>query len=137
MRILVIAPHPFFQNRGTAIDVLLVLRVLTGRARTRVDTVVYNEGEDVNLPGLEIFRTPNFWFAHDIRPGFSWKKLISDFFLFYKAWALVIRNRYDLIHAGEEAVFIAMFFKFLYRIPYVYDLDSSIAQQLVEQLGFG
>jgi glycosyltransferase involved in cell wall biosynthesis len=136
MRILLLAPHPFFQNRGTPIDVLLVLKVLSERKATRVDLVVYNEGEDIDLPGLTIFRTPHLRFLQSIRPGFSWKKLICDFFLFFRAWALILRNRYDLIHAGEEAVFAAMFFKFLYRIPYVYDLDSSIAQQLMEKKPF-
>jgi glycosyltransferase involved in cell wall biosynthesis len=133
MKILVLAPHPFFQNRGTPIDVLLVLRVLAERENTNVDLIVYNEGEDISLPGLNIFRTPDFRLAQDIRPGFSWKKLICDLFLFFKAFTLVYRNRYDLIHAGEETVFMAMFFRFVWGIPYVYDLDSSIAQQLVEK----
>jgi glycosyltransferase involved in cell wall biosynthesis len=136
MRILVLAPHPFFQIRGTPIDVLLALRVLSERKNTKVDLVVYNEGEDIHLPGLDIYRVRNLPFAQDIRPGFSWKKLICDFFLFIKSWTLILRNKYDLIHAGEEAVFIAMFFKFLYGIPYVYDLDSSVAQQLVESKPF-
>jgi glycosyltransferase involved in cell wall biosynthesis len=61
------------------------------------------------------------------------KKVVSDVLLFFKAWALVRENDYDLIHAGEEAVFFAMLFKRAYGIPYAYDLDSSIAQQLVEQ----
>jgi glycosyltransferase involved in cell wall biosynthesis len=68
-----------------------------------------------------------------VRPGFSSKKVLCNLLLFFKAWGLVRRNRYDLIHAGEEAVFFALFFKLLYRIPYAYDLDSSIAQQLVEK----
>jgi glycosyltransferase involved in cell wall biosynthesis len=133
MKILVLAPHPFFINRGTPIDLLLVLRVLAERKNAEVDLVVYNEGEDVNLPGLKIYRTPDFWLTRDIRPGFSLKKIICDFFLFVKAWILISQKRYDLIHAGEEAVFMAMLFKAIYRIPYIYDLDSSIAQQLVEQ----
>jgi glycosyltransferase involved in cell wall biosynthesis len=56
--------------------------------------------------------------------------------MFFQAWSRIHRNSYDLIHAGEEAVFMALFFKFLYKVPYVYDLDSSIAQQLVEQKSF-
>jgi glycosyltransferase involved in cell wall biosynthesis len=43
------------------------------------------------------------------------------------------KSKYNLIHAGEEAVFFAIFFQLLYKIPYVYDLDSSIAQQVVEK----
>jgi len=136
MKILVLAPHPFFQNRGTPIDVLLVLKVLVEREDTHVDLVVYNEGEDVGLPNLKTYRTPTLFFTRNIRPGFSFKKLVADILMFYIVWGLVKKNRYDLIHAGEESVFFAMFFKLFYKIPYVYDLDSSIAQQLVEKMPY-
>lgn len=134
MNILVLAPHPFFQNRGTPIDVLLVLRVLAERKNTKVDLLVYNEGENVSLPNLRILRTPNMKLTQGMRPGFSFKKLICDIMMLILAFKLVHRNRYDLIHAGEEAVFIAILIKLFYRIPYAYDLDSSIAQQMVEQI---
>lgn len=53
--------------------------------------------------------------------------------MFFQAWRLLRQHRYDLIHAGEEAVFFAQVFQWLFHIPYVYDLDSSVAQQLVEK----
>ena len=88
---------------------------------------------DIELPGLRIFRIPNYKFLQNIRPGFSIKKIIADFFMFFKSWKMISNNDYDLIHAGEEAVFFALFFKIIYGIPYVYDLDSSIAQQIMEK----
>ena len=133
MNILLLAPHPFYQERGTPIDVLLVLRVLAERKNTTVDLLVYNEGVNVDLTNLTIYRTPNLSFLKNINPGFSFKKLICDFFMFFKAWKLVYQKKYDLIHAGEESVFFAMFFNYFYKIPYVYDIDSSIAQQIVEK----
>ncbi|MCP5005860.1 MAG: glycosyltransferase family 4 protein [Planctomycetes bacterium] len=133
MEILHLAPHPFYQDRGTPIDDLLVLRVLNERQGTHIDLLVYNEGEDVQLGNLDLYRIPDISFLRNIRPGFSIKKLFCDLLFFIKACRLVKHKNYDLIHAGEEAVFMAMFFKMLYKIPYVYDLDSSIAQQLVEK----
>ena len=133
MKILVLAPHPFFQERGTPIDVLLVLRVLTERKDTKVDLLVYNEGDEVNLNNFNLHRIKNLKILNDIRPGFSFKKVIADIFMFFKAWSMVRKNKYDAIHAGEETVFFAMLFKLFYRIPYAYDLDSSIAQQMVEK----
>ncbi len=133
MNILVLAPHPFYQDRGTPIDVLLLLRVLVERPGTKVDVVVYHEGQDVDLPNLRLYRTPALPGLQNIRPGFSLKKLVCDFLMLLTAWRLVRREHYDLIHAGEEAVFMARLFKRLYGIPYAYDLDSSIAQQLVEK----
>jgi glycosyltransferase involved in cell wall biosynthesis len=52
------------------------------------------------------------------------------------AWRLARRRRYDVVHAGEEAAFIALFLKLTLGIPYVYDMDSSIAQQMVETFPF-
>jgi glycosyltransferase involved in cell wall biosynthesis len=133
MKILFLAPHPFYQNRGTPIDDLLVLQVLAERKDIQVDLLVYNEGTDVHLKNLKIYRITDTKYLRNIRPGFSLKKILCDILLFLKAWGLMSRRKYDLIHAGEEAVFMAMFFKTVYKTPYVYDLDSSIAQQLVEK----
>jgi glycosyltransferase involved in cell wall biosynthesis len=112
----------------------MVLRVLSERPDTEVDVVTYHEGESVELPDVRVHRSREFPGLNDIQPGFSVKKLIADVLLFVKAWKLVVKKDYDLIHAGEEAVFFAMFFRRVYGIPFAYDMDSSIAQQLVEQL---
>ena len=133
MKVLLLAPQPFFINRGTPIDVLLVLRALSERNDMDVDSIVYPEGEDVELPNVTIHRVPVFKHNKGTRPGMSIKKLWIDFFMFFFTWKMVRQNRYDLIHAGEEAVYIAMLMKLFYRIPYVYDIDSSNAQQLVEK----
>ncbi len=134
MRVLVIAPHPYYIVRGTPIDLDLVLRVLTARPGTEIDLVVYGEGEDRSYPGLTIHRAPLNRLTRGSPPGFSLKKLVSDAFVFFKAWSLVRARRYDLVHAGEEAVFMAMLFRRLHGVPYVYDLDSSIAEQMVEKM---
>ena len=38
-----------------------------------------------------------------------------------------------MVHAVEESAFMAIFVKMLIRIPYIYDMDSSMAQQIVEK----
>lgn len=136
MRILLLAPHPFFIERGTPIDVLLVLRGLSQRPATHVDLVTYQDGSDVELPQVTVHRSRDLRVTRNTKPGFSLKKVVADVFLSMKAWSLMRRHRYDLVHAGEESVFLALVFKHLYGVPYVYDLDSSIAQQLVESMPF-
>jgi glycosyltransferase involved in cell wall biosynthesis len=133
MKVLMLAPHPFYQARGTPIAADLVLSVLSERGE-QVDLVSFPEGSDVQYSGLTIHRTPSFSFVKDIRPGFSLKKIICDVFLLMQAVKLVRRDRYDLIHAGEEAVFIALLIKKLFGIPYIYDMDSSLVQQLIDKL---
>ena len=134
MKILVLAPHPFYVVRGTPIDLDILLRALTARPHTAVDALVYADGEGRDYPNLNIHRTLSNSLTRNTSPGFSLRKLVCDAIMFFQAWSLVRKNRYDVIHAGEEAVFMAMFFRFFYRIPYVYDLDSSIAQQMTEKL---
>ncbi len=130
--VLVLAPHPFFINRGTPIDVFLVVRALSEKGAS-VDMVVYPEGEEVALSGVKVYRVPFCRWIKNVRPGFSLKKLFLDFVMLFAVWSRVHKKKYTVIHAGEEAVFIAMLMKLLYKIPYIYDLDSSIAQQLVEK----
>lgn len=136
MKVLVLAPHPFFVNRGTPIDVMLVLWALSTRDDVEVDCIVYPEGEDINLPHVTLHRLPFLKKIKGTRPGFSFSKIFLDIEMFFVAWKRMHSNRYDIIHAGEESVFIAMVLKFLYKVPYIYDLDSSIAQQMVEKHGF-
>ena len=48
MRILVLAPHPFFQARGTPLAVRSVLEFLSARGHA-VDVLTFAEGEDVTV----------------------------------------------------------------------------------------
>ncbi|MEM8808891.1 MAG: glycosyltransferase [Cyanobacteria bacterium P01_G01_bin.38] len=132
MNVLLLAPHPFYQARGTPIAVDLVLKVLSSRGE-KVDIITFPEGEDVYYENVKIYRTPAFRFTQNIRPGFSIKKLICDVFIFINAIKLVKTQKYDIIHAGEESVFIALFIKKILGIPYVYDMDSSLVQQLIDK----
>lgn len=127
-----LAPHPFYQPRGTPIAVDLVLRVLSERGEY-VDLITFPEGSDVRYPNVKIYRTPALKIVEGIRPGFSIKKIICDVFLLFKAFKLAKSKHYDLIHAGEEAVFIALLLNRLLGIPYVYDMDSSLAGQLTDK----
>ncbi|TKB06466.1 glycosyltransferase family 4 protein [Desulforhopalus sp. IMCC35007] len=133
MKILKLSPHPFFINRGTPIDAFLILQALSERNDTDVDIIAYPEGEDIDLPNVQLYRVPFCGYVKNVRPGFSLKKLYIDFFMFFYTWKMVHKNKYSIIHAGEEAVFMAMMMKLIYKIPYIYDIDSSIAQQMVEK----
>ncbi len=59
MKILMIAPQPFFEPRGTPISVYQRIEGLSKLGHS-VDLVTYHIGEDVEIPGLRIFRAPNF-----------------------------------------------------------------------------
>ena len=140
MKVLMLAPHPFYQGRGTPIAADLVLNVLSSRGE-HIDLLTFPEGSDRQYANVTIYRTPAFQAVktrmQGIRPGFSIKKIICDAFMLVRAIRMVHsrrkQDRYDLVHAGEEAVFIAILIKKLYGIPYVYDMDSSLVGQLIDK----
>jgi len=131
VRILVLAPHPFFQARGTPLAVRTVLEFLSARGH-QVDVLTYHEGENVEIANCRIHRTSRLPWVRNIRPGFSVKKVICDLLMFAKCLRMVRKDRYDLIHAVEESAFIAAAMQSLTGVPYVYDMDSSLAEQMVD-----
>jgi glycosyltransferase involved in cell wall biosynthesis len=131
MRILVLAPHPFFQARGTPLAVKRVLEFLSSRGH-QLDLLTFHEGEDVDIPNCRIHRIARPLWIRNIRPGFSMKKVVCDVLMFAKCLGMVRRNKYDLIHAVEESAFIAAAMQRIAGIPYIYDMDSSLAEQLVD-----
>jgi glycosyltransferase involved in cell wall biosynthesis len=131
VKILVLAPHPFFQARGTPLALRRVLEFLSARGH-QLDLLTFHEGEDVQIPNCRIHRIPRPVWIRNIRAGFSFKKVICDLFMFLKCLRMVRQNRYDLIHAVEESAFIAAAMRRVLGIPYVYDMDSSLAEQMVD-----
>jgi glycosyltransferase involved in cell wall biosynthesis len=131
VKILLLAPHPFFQARGTPLAVKTVLEFLSERGH-EVDVLTFHEGENVEIPNCRIFRIVRPFWIRNVRPGFSTKKVVCDVFMFAKCLRMMRKTRYDLIHAVEESAFIAAAMQRLNGIPYVYDMDSSLAEQLVD-----
>ncbi|HEX6052244.1 MAG TPA: glycosyltransferase family 4 protein [Gemmatimonadaceae bacterium] len=132
MKILFLAPHPFFQHRGTPIADRAVLEVLSARGDT-VDVLCFPEGEPVEITGCAIHRVGAIPAMGGVRPGFSLKKLAYDVEMLPHCVGMMRRGGYDLVHAVEESGFIALATKKLFGVPYVYDMDSSLAQQLTEK----
>lgn len=130
MKILLLAPQPFFFERGTPIAVDMLVKTLSRRGED-VDILTYPIGKDVSYPGVAIYRAPRVPFVREVSSGFSLKKVILDLLMALTVFRLVLRKKYDVVHAVEESVFIAMMLKILFKIPYVYDMDSSLSQQML------
>ena len=137
MRILLVAPQPFYQERGTPIAVRLLAETLCAEGHL-VDLLTYHEGSDLNVPGLRILRTPALPGVRNIPVGISWQKLVCDLLLCGRLLQLVLSKRYDVVHAVEEAVFPAVLLRALApaRLRVVYDMDSMLGEQLVDKWRF-
>lgn len=129
MKVLMIAPQPYFEPRGTPISVYQRLHGLAA-LEYEVDLLTYHIGKDVSFPGVRIHRIPKIPFIHAIKIGPSYTKLLLDLVLLLKAIMMLWRNRYHALHVHEEAGFFAIILARLFRVPYIYDMHSSLAQQL-------
>ncbi|HER62445.1 MAG TPA: glycosyl transferase family 1, partial [Desulfobacteraceae bacterium] len=98
MRVLILAPQPFYQNRGTPIAVRLLAEVL-GQNGIKVDLLVYQEGEDVKIPNVTLHRIPAVPGLSAVGPGFSLKKIGCDVLLWLKSLQLQRKVKFDFVHA--------------------------------------
>lgn len=132
MRILLVAPQPFYQERGTPIAVRMLVEVLCGQGHV-VDLLTYHEGADLDIDGLKILRTPALPGLRHVPIGISWKKLVCDLLISARLLGLALSRRYDVIHAVEEAVFPAILLRASAHARVVYDMDSMLGEQLVSR----
>ena len=129
MKILFCAPQPFFEERGTPINVRLVLTTLSDLEH-EVTLVTLPFGSDVEIPNVTIKRIPAVWGVGKPKPGPSVQKLVYDFVMITWIFFHRLFNRYDALHCVEEAVFIGLFIKKVFGTPFVFDMDSHMTDQL-------
>ena len=129
MKALVVAPQPFFNYRGTPFSVYYRTLVMAEKG-VEMDFLTYGQGMDVDIPGVRLLRIPAFRFLGPVPIGPSALKLFLDVFLVARLLWLLMRNRYDVVHAHEEAVFFCALLKPLFRFRLIYDMHSSLPQQL-------
>lgn len=134
MNILVLAPQPFMAPRGTPIAVKMLLEALSARGDC-MDIITFADGEDIEIENCRFFRVPALPGMRGVPPGFSLKKLVSDGVMFPMVCWRLLRDRYDLVLAVEESAYMAMVLKPIFRVPYVFDIDSSIPEQVSDKYG--
>jgi glycosyltransferase involved in cell wall biosynthesis len=96
----------------------------------RIDLVTYPFGEDVLIERLRIIRATRPPWIKDVRIGPSLTKLILDVPLYREAVRALRTRRYDVLHSHEEAAFFAVGLARRYGLAHVYDMHSSLPQQL-------
>ena len=124
-----IAPEPFFEPRGTPFSELHRIRALTALGH-QVDLVTYPFGEDVSMPGLRVFRCLRPPFVRGVQIGPSLAKIPLDALLALSSVRRALGGGYDAIHSHEEGGIIGVALAALLRVPHLYDMHSSLPQQL-------
>jgi hypothetical protein len=129
MRILMIAPQPFFTPRGTPFSVRGRIQALVALGHS-VDLVTYHAGDDISLPGLRIYRTPRIPWMRHVPIGPSYMKMFLDILLFGLVLRRLVVQRYEVIHTHEEAGLMGAVLARSAKAQHLYDMHSSLPQQL-------
>jgi glycosyltransferase involved in cell wall biosynthesis len=129
VRILMIAPEPFFEPRGTPFSEFHRIRALTDLGH-QVDLVTYPFGQDVRMPGLRVFRSPRPPLVQRVKIGPSLAKIPLDVLLASSALRRALAGGYDAVHSHEEGGVIGLALAAALRVPHLYDMHSSLPQQL-------
>ncbi|MDH5638090.1 MAG: glycosyltransferase family 4 protein [Nitrospinota bacterium] len=129
MKVLLLSPQPFFEVRGTPINVRLMAESLAGLGH-QVDILAYPFGEDVAIPNVTIHRVTKIPGLPKAPIGPSLVKIINDMLMAPKAAWMLAFGRYDVIHGVEEAGIMAWALAKIFRVPYIFDMDSHMTDQL-------
>ncbi|HWW19318.1 MAG TPA: glycosyltransferase family 4 protein [Steroidobacteraceae bacterium] len=131
-RVLIVTPQPFYEDRGTPIAVQYVARALA-EIGVDVDLLAFPIGREVKIKNVTLKRCANLLHIRRVPIGFSWKKLVLDASLWTSFSKLLALRRYDMVHAVEEAAYIAAAICPRFGQPFIYDMASAIPVELQRQ----
>lgn len=106
-RVLFITPQPYFEWRGSPIRVSFNVMALT-ELGFEVDLLCLPFGLDRETPGMRCIRVHSIPGLESIPIGPSIWKIPFDIKLWLKARRLISERNYDVIHAVEDAGFLAI-----------------------------
>lgn len=130
LRVLMIAPTPFFADRGCHVRILEEVRILT-RLGHEVEVATYHHGRD--LPGVRTVRTLRIPWYQKLAPGPSVHKLYVDWLLVATSLRAAARFRPDIVHAHlHEGVFVGQFVRARTGAPLVADFQGSLAGEVAD-----
>lgn len=138
LKVLVVAPTPFFSDRGTHIRILEEALALEKRGH-EVTIATYHIGQDLpDSLGSHIdirrIRRLLFWYKK-LEAGPDWQKIVLDLLLIKKVFFLARTKRPDIIHGHlhEGALIAWLVQKLLFwrRIKVVADFHGSLTKEMV------
>ncbi len=136
MKILIIAPTPFFADKGTSIRILEESLSLEKMGHSIIIST-YHVGKNINkYSRIKVKRIPKilFWYKKT-EAGPNWQKIILDCLLFFKTLYLVIIKNPQIIHAHlHEGVIIGWAIKkliFWKNIKLIGDFHGSLTKEMI------
>jgi glycosyltransferase involved in cell wall biosynthesis len=133
-RVLIVTPQPFYEDRGTPIAVRYVANALS-EIGVEVDLLAFPVGQDVSIRNVTVHRCANPLGIKRVPIGLSWRKIVLDASLWRSFSRLIATHRYDMVHAVEEAAYMAAAICPRAAQPFIYDMASAIPLQLQRKPG--
>lgn len=131
LKVLHIAPTPFFADRGCHIRIRNEIKSLPAQD-FEITLCTYHQGRDVE--GIKTHRTWKVPGYSDLGVGFSYYKFPADFLLFLLVLWKSIRFKPDILHCHlHEGVLIGWGVRtllFWRKIPLVMDMQGSLSGEL-------
>lgn len=130
LKVLMIAPTPFFADRGCHVKILEEVRALS-RRNIDVKVVTYHIGRDIE--GIDIQRIVNIPWYKKLEAGPSIHKYYLDLLLAFKAIKVAAKFKPDIIHAHlHEGVFAGKIVQFFIRKPLIADYQGSMVGEMLD-----
>lgn len=126
---LIVTPQPFYEDRGTPIAVRHVANALS-EIGAEVDLLAFPVGKDIQIDRVTVSRCANPLGLRKIPIGFSWQKLLLDASLWHSFSRLLATRRYCMVHAVEEAAYMASVLCPRFNQRFIYDMASAIPVEL-------
>jgi len=128
MKILMIAPTPFFSDRGCHVRIYEEAKHLASMGNN-VTICTYHIGDDI--PGLDIRRIINIPWYNKTSAGPSIHKIYLDLLLLLKSVLATYQIKPDIIHAHlHEGVLIGKICSLIFRIPLVFDVQGEFTSEI-------
>jgi glycosyltransferase involved in cell wall biosynthesis len=129
-KVLMIAPTPFFADRGCHVKIYEEIKAFS-RRNIKVVLVTYHIGRDI--AGIDIRRILRIPWYNKLEAGPSIHKYYLDIILAIKAIFVALKFKPDIIHAHlHEGVFVGKFVKFFIKKPIIADYQGSMTGEMLD-----
>ncbi len=130
LKVLMIAPTPYFADRGCHVRIFEEARALTLLGHD-VRIVTYHLGRD--MPDIPTYRIRQVPWYRKLAAGPSWHKPYLDILLFFKALSVARKLKPHILHAHlHEGAFLGVFLKKILKIPFVFDCQGSLTTEIID-----
>jgi len=135
-KVLIILASPFYLDKGSCVRARSDV-IAWSSYFDNVDLLSYPVGDDIQIRGVNHIRA-KIPFYKKTSAGPSLSKIYADKLLFFKAFSLISKNKYDLIIGEDfEGAFLSMILSKLFRKESVYSMHNPLEETVKPYIKIG